>query len=102
MPVLLVEFTPSAERDLRQIALHISAENPQRAITFALELRAQAKALGDFAERFEQVATRQSEPVRRRVYRNYVIFYRHNSERVAILRIVHGAKVTDEFVDNQA
>ncbi|MFN3170290.1 MAG: type II toxin-antitoxin system RelE/ParE family toxin [Hyphomicrobiales bacterium] len=95
-----VEFSPGAENDLREIALFIAIENPERAITFTLELQAAAKGIGDNPRRFKQIGTRGDEPVRRRIYNGYVILFRHNDDRVAILRIVHGAAVTGSFIED--
>jgi plasmid stabilization system protein ParE len=95
-----VEFSLAAERDLKQIALFIATSSPARATSFALELRGIARQLGEMPGRFEAVAERKGEPVRRMPYRNYVIFYRHDERRVAVLRIVHGASVTEDFIDN--
>ena len=95
-----VEFTSLAETDLREIALYIGSDNPQRAITFVLELRAASRGIGDFPRRFEKIADRNGEAVRRRIYGSYAIIYRHNDERTAILRIIHGSKVTPDFIDD--
>ena len=95
-----VDFSRRAERDLREIALFISTENPARAISFVMELRTAAQQLGDFPDRYTVVGSRGGEPIRRRPYHNYVIIYRHDPTRVAILRIVHGQRITDDFIEN--
>lgn len=97
-----VEFSAAAERDLRQIALYIGTDSPACAISFVLELRTVARQLGEMPNRFQAVGKRSKEIVRRRAYRNYVIFYRHNDERVAVLRIVHGSGISDEFLGDIA
>ena len=87
-----VVFTETAKSDLFEIARFIARDSPTRARTFARELRATARSLGDrplafpLLDRFAQLG------VRRRVHGNYLIFYRIDDATVVILRILHGAR----------
>ncbi len=92
-----VEFAQAAERDLRQIVLIVGTENPGRVVSFALDLRSAARELGDRPEKYPFVAARGRETVRKRSYRNYQFFFRHDSDRVIVLRIVHATNLTEEF-----
>jgi plasmid stabilization system protein ParE len=92
-----VEFTASAERDLRAIAFFIAMHNRSKAIEFTLELRAKAKALGEFPDRYPIVAEVRGHVVRRRPSGHYSIYYIHFSDRICVLRIVNAAIATDEF-----
>ena len=94
-----VEFSAAAESDLRDISLFIGADNPSRALSFALELRQACRDLQTMARRFEMVLSHGDRAIHRRVYRGYSIFYAVG-ERVQIVRIIHGAAVTEEFIDN--
>jgi len=92
-----VELAQAAERDLRQIVLLVGTENPGRVVSFALDLRSAARELGDAPDRFQFVAAHGRETVRKRSYRNYQIFFRHDSDRVIVLRIVHATNLTADF-----
>ena len=95
-----VEFTASAERDLRAIALFIAMDNRSKAIEFTLELRAKAKALGEFPDRYAIVATVKGHVIRRRPAGNYLIYYIHFADRISVLRIINAAVATDEFTQS--
>jgi toxin ParE1/3/4 len=95
-----VELTASAERDLRGIALFIAMDNRSKAIEFTLELRAKAKALGEFPDRYSVTAEMNGLVVRRRPVGNYLIYYIHFSDRVSVLRIVNAAMASDEFTQS--
>ncbi|MGL4405997.1 MAG: type II toxin-antitoxin system RelE/ParE family toxin [Notoacmeibacter sp.] len=92
-----VDFTATAERDLRGIALFIAMDNRSKAIEFTLELRAKAKALGEFPDRYAIVIETNGLIVRRRPAGNYLIYYIHFADRISVLRIVNAAIATDEF-----
>ena len=95
-----VEFTKLAAADLRQIALFIAGDSPVRAIEFVDELESAARGLQNMPERFPELFGSGDSAVRRRVYKAYSIFYRIEPNRVVILRIVHGAAVSDDFLDD--
>ena len=89
MKVILAK---QALADLADIADWISQDNPQRARTFAAELRAACKGLARYPRRFQRVGRYSGREVRRRVQGNYLIFYEVGQTEVRIIRVVHGAR----------
>jgi toxin ParE1/3/4 len=87
-----VVFSPEAEADLDDIAAYIAADNPERALTFAQELRGRCLQLAQMPEAFPVVSRYEAKGYRRRVVRNYLIFYRIVADTVEIVRILHGAR----------
>jgi plasmid stabilization system protein ParE len=86
-----VRLTAEAEADLERIADTIARDNPQRALTFAQELRAACLGLAEFPERFPLVPRYADRGVRHRVHGNYLVFYRAEADRVTVLHVLHGA-----------
>lgn len=89
---MIVHLTAEAEHDLETIGDYIARDNPARALSFLQELRAKCLGLADMPERFPLVPRYEAAGVRRRVHRDYLIFYRVEREKVAILHILHGAQ----------
>ncbi len=87
-----VEFADEAERSLERIGDYIAQHSPSRAVSFTLELRAAAMALGDAPRAYPLVRRFERLGVRRRVHGNYVILYRVEADRVLVIQIVHGAR----------
>jgi toxin ParE1/3/4 len=87
-----LKYTGPARSDLRKITTWIADENPVRAKTFADELRAACRSLMNFQESNQTLEMSRGQTVRRKVYGNYLIFYRSVGETVEILRILHGAQ----------
>jgi plasmid stabilization system protein ParE len=87
-----VVLTRSAEADLESIGDWIAKDSPRRALTFIQELRARCLGLGHHPEAFPLVPRYETHGVRRRVYGNYLIFYRVEETQVTILHILHGAR----------
>jgi toxin ParE1/3/4 len=94
-----VELAAKAERDLRDIALFIAADNPTRAMSFYGELEIACLELAEFPKRFQVVRSLEGIEIRRRVYSNYVILYRLFETRIVVLRVVHGSKSLDGLFD---
>lgn len=86
-----VEISAEAEQDLEAIGDHIARDNPARAISFLRELRAKCLALAELPNGFPPVRRYESLGIRRRLYGNYLIFYRVESRRIAVLHVLHGA-----------
>lgn len=86
-----VVFTHAAESDLDSIADHIAADNPARALSFILELRERCAGLAELPFGYAVARRLAGNDIRRRVHRDYLIFYRVDAERIEILRILHGA-----------
>lgn len=91
-----VFFSDKAEAGLEHIGDYIARDNPHRALTFIQELRAAASNLGDFARAFPLVSRYQHRGIHRFPYRNYLIFYHVEDDKVAIIHILHGAQDYDQ------
>ena len=87
-----VHLTAEAERDLTEIALFIARDNIQRAMDLVQLLRTACLDLAEFPDRFPLVPRYARRGIRHRVCGNYLIFYRREQRRVAILHILHGAR----------
>jgi toxin ParE1/3/4 len=86
-----VEFSNESENALEQIGDFIAKHNPRRAYSFMRELCSKCEALADMADSFPLVPRYERHGYRRRVHRNYLIFYRADDDRVWIVRILHGS-----------
>lgn len=84
-------FAPEAVADLREIALYIAAEDPDRALTFVAELEQKATEAASrplsFRERPEI-----SRGLRAIGHGRYLIFFRDLVDEVRIVWVVHGAR----------
>lgn len=89
---MTVVLTISALEDLERIGDYIAASNPVRAYEFIRELREKAQEIGQTPRAFSLVPRYEALGVRRRVYRDYLIFYRIEEDRIVILHILHGAQ----------
>jgi toxin ParE1/3/4 len=87
-----VVFTDPAEGDLEAIGDWIAKENPLRAATFVRELRDACLEIGARPMAYQFVEHRRNDGIRRKVYGNYLIFYRVMREAVEILHVLHGAR----------
>ncbi len=87
-----VVLSDQANTDLREIGLHIARNNKNRARSFVRDLRAVAREVGDMPRAFPLVPRHERHGIRRRPYRDYLIFYRVEDDRVAIVHILHGAR----------
>ena len=86
-----VGFAPQAERDLEDIADHIAADNPERALSFVRELRERCEKAGDLprsARRFPKLG----DDAHIRPFGNYLILYRDLPTEISIERIIHGVR----------
>ena len=81
-----------ARVDLQKIMLWIADENPFRGKSFSRELQDAAESLMLFPESYPVVGTLDGFAVRRKVYGNYLIFYRIKNAVVEVLHVVHGAR----------
>lgn len=96
-----VQITAEAERDLEGIAELIAQDNPQRALTFILELRDKYLDLAAAPLAFALVLRYERFGVRRCAYGNYLIFYRVEEKEVVIFHVLHGAMDYAEFLFEQ-
>jgi len=89
---MIVVLTETAMADLVAIGRHIATDNPQRAKTFVAELKSRCHELGTMPKAFALVARHEHSGVRRRPYKNYLIFYRIAADLVEVLHVLHGAQ----------
>ena len=75
-----VSLSPLARRDLRDIVRYISADSPERAISFGQLLVSSTKRLADFPE-MGRVAPEFGDPsVREIIVRSYRVIYRVDND----------------------
>lgn len=84
-------YLPAAVADLREIALYIAEDNPERAISFVDALRAKA---AETVERPASFAAREDLAQGLRVARHgrYLILFQIVTDGVEIVRVLHGAR----------
>lgn len=86
-----VFLSAEAEADLEAVADYIARDNPRRAATFVAELAEHCMGIGAMPEAYPPVPRYEPFGVRRRVFGNYLIFYRIEDDRVVVLHVLHGA-----------
>lgn len=86
-----VVVTASAIADLVAIGRYIQQDNPSRAVSFVAELESRCTQLSDMAKAFPLVPRHGDSGIRRRAYRDYLIFYRIVGDTVEVLHVLHGA-----------
>ncbi len=93
-----VVFSDRARQDLTYIGDYIARENPRRAVTFIKALREMALKLSEMPILFPILPRYAHRGIRRRIYGNYLIFYRVDQKQVFIIRILHGARDYDLLI----
>ncbi len=68
------------------------ADNPARAASFVDELYDRCLTLGDNPRAFPLLPDHEGKGIRRRVFGNYLIFYRVIDETTEVLHVLHGAQ----------
>jgi toxin ParE1/3/4 len=87
-----ISYTFEALVDLQRINDWIADESFDRAERFVSELTETCERISDFPESNQKMGTYDGEDVRRKVFGNYLVFYRVLTGGVEILRILHGAQ----------
>ena len=87
-----VVLSGEAIADLREIGLFIARDNKVRARSFVRELQTKSNDVGNMPRAFPLVPRYEHRGIRRRPYRDYLIFYRIEDHRISIVRILHGAR----------
>jgi toxin ParE1/3/4 len=90
--------TPAAEADIEAIGSWIAKESPSRAISFVQQLRKSCRQVGDMPKGFIVVQRYLDFEIRRKPFRDYLIFYRIKNNAVEILHVVHGARDYSELL----
>ncbi|SCM72213.1 conserved hypothetical protein [uncultured Pleomorphomonas sp.] len=86
-----VILTDQALGDLIAIGRYIQQDNPARAVTFIAELEEKCVQIGRTPQAFPLIPGREASGIRRRVYSNYLIFYRVRDNTVDVLHVLNGA-----------
>lgn len=87
-----VAFSEAARIDLLTIGRYILEQDPARALPFMEELRSACVEIGDMPHAFAELRLPRLKGIRRRLFGNYLIFYRIEDSTVRMLRILHGAR----------
>ena len=95
---MIVVLTDEAEADLESSGDYIAASNPVRAVSFVQEIREQCERIADMPRAFSLIPRYEKSDIRRRVFGNYLIFYRIDADRVTVLHILHGAMDYDSLL----
>lgn len=87
-----VVITDAAWADMLAIGRAIGEDSPLRAETFVEELFDRCIGIGRMPRAYPLVPGREESGIRRRVFGNYLIFYRVAREKIEVLHIFHGAR----------
>jgi len=87
-----VVWSHAATADLESIVEYIFRDSEFYAATVARELVAAARSLTTFSERGRMVPEYENPAIRGIVVRRYRLIYRVGSDRVEVVRIIHGAR----------
>ncbi len=87
-----VVWSQAAADDFEAIASHLAGDSPSYASAFASEIWEASQNLATFSERGRIVRELGEADLREIYVRRYRLIYRVESERVAILAIIHGRR----------
>ena len=85
-------LTQAALKDLLEIARNIGKDNMTAARSFTAALRSRAEAVGHKPRLYPFAEGLEAAGVRRRLYRDYLIFYRETEAGVEVTRLLHAAR----------
>jgi toxin ParE1/3/4 len=93
-----VHFSFEADRDLEEVKVYISRDNPDAAIRLVMLIREKCTLLaqqpGIGRDRSDVLSGLRGFPVG-----NYVIFYQPTKDGIAVVRVLHGARDIPELFD---
>jgi toxin ParE1/3/4 len=89
---MIVVLTREAEADLEAIGDWIAADNPTRAVSFVRDLLEICAGLTEAPKAYPLVTRFKTLGVRKRTYRDYLIFYRIIGQTVEISHVIHGSR----------
>jgi plasmid stabilization system protein ParE len=98
---MTVVIAAAAEAELQSIGDWIAGDNPTRALTFVQELRKRCESLIDAPRAYALVPRYEPLGIRRRVYRDYLIFYRIVGDTIEVLHVLHGARDYESILSRQ-
>ncbi len=87
-----VVITDEALDDLAKIGREIAKDNPTRSRTFLMELHDRCVQLAAMPRAYPLIPRKEQAGIRRRVYGNYLIFYRISDTTIEVLHVIHGAR----------
>ena len=87
-----VVIADAAKADLIGIGRYIALDNPARAGSFVDELERKCLDLGERPFAWPIIPQSGDRRIRRRVHRDYLIFYRVSGDPVELVRVLHGAR----------
>ncbi len=87
-----VVISADARADLQEIANYIAQDSKAAARTFLRELQRKAHEIGDTPYGFPLIPRYETSGIRRRPFRNYLIFYVVEPDRILIVNIFHAAR----------
>jgi toxin ParE1/3/4 len=85
-------LSEEAKADLREIALFIARDNKIRARSFVRELQMKAHDVGNMPHAFRLIPRYEQHGIRRRPFRDYLIFHRVEADRISIVHILPEAR----------
>ena len=84
-------ISEAAKTDLREIAVYISGDNPERAVSFVDELIAKIQVVGERPHSFAKKDDLHA-GMRSASHGHYRIVFRADDAATTILRVLHGAR----------
>ena len=89
---MIVTITRGATADLEAIGDYISQDNSERAVSFVDEIVDRCRRLGGAPNAYAVVPRLAHLGIRKRTFRNYLIFYRVLADRVEIVHVLNAAR----------
>lgn len=89
---MMVVFTDTAKAGLREIGRYIARDSKTRALSFVQDLRKAAHVLSDYPEAYPLIQNYERYGHRLKPYRDYLIIYTVETDRIIIEAILHGAR----------
>jgi toxin ParE1/3/4 len=89
---VIVIYSDPAKAELRKISEWIAEENPRRAESFIDELIEACERIAKYPESNAVLGNFLGHIVHRKVFGNYLIFYRIKTNQIEILHVLHGAQ----------
>lgn len=87
-----VIFSARAREGLAEIGDFIAQDSPRQARIFVNKLRAKAIQIGRTPRAYPLLPHHKDRGIRRRAYKNYLIFYRIDDNQVSIVHILHASR----------
>jgi plasmid stabilization system protein ParE len=94
-------ITESAWEDMLGVCRAIGLDSPRRAESFLEELYKHCVELADMPAAFPFASGYEAQGIRRRVFGNYLVFYRINAKTVEVLHVIHGARDYDRILSSE-